>query len=95
MKKGFTLIELLGTILILSAIILIIAPLILNRINKGKEIVDKQSEESLVLSAQSWGSNNRDKLPMVDGAYEYGSSRFMTKKEIKRNFKIWDIGKDL
>ena len=63
MKKGFTLIELLGTILILSAIILIIAPLILNRINKGKEIVDKQSEESLVLSAQSWGSNNRDKLP--------------------------------
>lgn len=63
MKRGFTLIELLGTILILSAIVLIIAPLILNQINKGKEIVDKQSEESLVLSAQSWGSNNRDKLP--------------------------------
>lgn len=53
MKRGFTLIELLGAILILSAIVLIVAPLILNQINKGKEIVDKQSEESLVLSAQS------------------------------------------
>lgn len=36
-----------------------------------------------------------ENLPDTDGAYEYGSSRFMTKKEIKQNFKVWNIDKNL
>ena len=34
-------------------------------------------------------------LPEEDGSFEYGSSRFMTKKEIKKNFKFWKIGEEL
>ena len=34
-------------------------------------------------------------LPEEDGNFEYGSSRFMTKKEIKKNFKVWNIGDEL
>mgnify|MGYP005775746163 FL=1 len=34
-------------------------------------------------------------LPDEDGSFEYGSSRFMTKKEIKKNFKVWHIGDEL
>lgn len=32
---------------------------------------------------------------MQDGNLEYGSSRWMSNKEIKENFKIWDVGKKL
>lgn len=34
-------------------------------------------------------------LPDEDGSFEYGSSRFMSKKEIKKNFKVWHIGDEL
>ena len=34
-------------------------------------------------------------LPEEDGSFEYGSSRFMTKREIKKNFKVWHIGEQL
>lgn len=34
-------------------------------------------------------------FPEEDGSFEYGSSRFMKKKEIKRNFKVWNIGNEL
>ena len=34
-------------------------------------------------------------MPKEDGSYEYGSSRWATKKEIKKEFKIWNIGSKL
>lgn len=34
-------------------------------------------------------------LPEEDGSLEYGSSRFMKEREIKKNFKVWHIGEDL
>ncbi len=34
-------------------------------------------------------------MPDEDGSYEYGSSRWATKKEIKKNFKVWNIGTKL
>ncbi len=36
-----------------------------------------------------------NKYPKQDGNLEYGSSRFMTKREIKNNFQVWNIGKNL
>lgn len=39
-------------------------------------------------------SRNKD-LPKEDGGFEYGSSRWLTKKEIKKEFQVWDIGKKL
>jgi len=35
------------------------------------------------------------KMPIEDGCNEYGSSRWATKKEIKKQFKVWNIGKKL
>ncbi len=35
------------------------------------------------------------KMPKEDSSYEYGSSRWATKKEIKKEFKIWNIGSKL
>ena len=35
------------------------------------------------------------KMPDEDGSYEYGSSRWATKKEIKKQFKVWHIGEKL
>ena len=34
-------------------------------------------------------------MPKEDSSYEYGSSRWATKKEIKKEFKIWNIGSKL
>lgn len=34
-------------------------------------------------------------LPEEDGSFEYGSSRWATEKEIKQNFKVWNIGDKL
>ena len=31
------------------------------------------------------------KLPKEDGSFEYGSARWATKKEIKKNYKVWNI----
>lgn len=37
----------------------------------------------------------KDEMPQEDGSFEYGSSRFATTKEIKKRFKVWDIGKPI
>lgn len=34
-------------------------------------------------------------FPEEDGSLEHGSSRWATKSEIKKHFKVWDIGSDL
>lgn len=39
--------------------------------------------------------NRKKGLPKEDGSFEYGSSRFMTSKEIKKNFKSWNVGEYL
>lgn len=31
-------------------------------------------------------------MPEEDGSFEYGSSRWATKKEIKKTFKVWNVG---
>lgn len=66
-KSGFTLIELLGTVLILSAIILVIAPVTLNWINKGEESTSEVSENLIVMAGKNWASDNKDKLPTDKG----------------------------
>lgn len=35
------------------------------------------------------------KIPKEDGSYEYGSSRWATKSEIKKNYKTWDKDSNL
>ena len=42
-----------------------------------------------------WHLFNKKAIPKEDGSYEYGSSRWATEKEIKSNFKVWNIGDKL
>lgn len=37
----------------------------------------------------------KNKLPEEDGSFEYGSSRWSSKKEIKKNYKVWNVGSKL
>lgn len=37
----------------------------------------------------------KNTLPEEDGSFEYGSARWMTKSEIKKEFKVWNIGSKL
>ena len=72
-KRGFTLIELLGTILILSAIVLIISPLIINQINKGKNVLDEQTKDSIIMAAKNWASEHKNLLPTEEPGSIYVS----------------------
>ena len=36
-----------------------------------------------------------EELPIEDGSFEYGSSRWATEKEIEKEFKVWNIGSEL
>ncbi len=44
-EKGFTLIELLGTILILSAIVLIVAPLAIEQVTNARADISEQTKK--------------------------------------------------
>ena len=58
-KKAFTLIELIGTVVILSLIVLIITPAISDNVKKGVEDAKKQTEESIILAAKNYVSDNK------------------------------------
>ena len=58
-NKGFTLAELLGTIVILSAILLIIVPSVTSNIKKSQTNADENTKENIILSAQNWASDNK------------------------------------
>ncbi len=61
-RNGFTLIELLATILILSALILIVAPLVINSVKKGKVLADEETYNSILMAGKNWASDNKNKL---------------------------------
>lgn len=37
----------------------------------------------------------KKEIPKEDGSFEYGSSRWMTKKEIKQKYKVWNINDEI
>ena len=62
-EKGFTLIELLGTILILSAIVLIVAPLVIEQVTNARADISEQTKKNIVASATNWANDNKKLLP--------------------------------
>lgn len=59
MKKGFTLIELLGVLVLLTALTLIIVPIISNSIDDSKEKLYKEQIESIKTSLNAWMSDHQ------------------------------------
>ena len=65
-RKGFTLVELMGIIIIISIILLISIPPIVNNIKDGKDKLYKAQLENVKLALENWAGDNKDKLPTAD-----------------------------
>lgn len=63
MKKGFTLIELLAVMLILTALILIISPVINNALKESRSQISNQNEQNIILGAKNWAVDNQASMP--------------------------------
>lgn len=67
MKKGFTLIELMGVIIILSLLVLIAVPVVDKYIKQARNDAGVAQEDSLIMAAKNWASDNVDQLPENEG----------------------------
>lgn len=59
-NKGFTLIELLGVIVILSLLLIVIVPSVVDTIKDGQKNADNTTTNSIVLAARNWLSDNKN-----------------------------------
>lgn len=64
-NKGFTLIELIGTLVILSLLLIIIAPLVTRSLRNGIKKADEQAKTNIELAAKNWASDNKGLLPKI------------------------------
>ena len=60
MKKGFTLIEMIGVMVIISLLLLLVMPNIINYIKKGGDIKDKATKEILYTAAKKFMEDNKE-----------------------------------
>lgn len=65
-KKGFTLVELIGVILILSILLLITVPAIIELLDNSKTKKSEELSQSLELAAETYVEQNRDLFPELD-----------------------------
>ena len=77
-KRGFTLVELLAIIVILSLLTLIGSTTVTKLVKNSKEKLYDAQIELIKVAAESWGSNNLDKLPV-----ETGECKYITLKNLK------------
>ena len=65
-NRGFTLVELIAVITLLSAIILVTVPVIINTIKKNDLKLSENFENSLKQAAEFYVERNRDNFPDLD-----------------------------
>ncbi len=63
-NKGFTLIELLGVIFVLGILALVSTVSITSIVKNSKEDLYETQMSSIKMAAETWGSENIDKLPL-------------------------------
>lgn len=66
-KKAFTLIELIGVIVILSLMLLLIVPNVVTTLKEGNETSEKFQNQTIILGAKNWASDNKGLLPQTEG----------------------------
>ena len=88
-NKGFTLIELIGTIIILSLLLLIIAPLVTRSIKEGAEKTDNQVKTNIEIAAKNWASDNKGYLPKTqNGVYKIKVSEMQEQGYLDDDIKL-------
>ena len=63
MKKGFTLAELLGVIVIISVLLILVVPTIINSITKNKQPAENTGKEIIYNAADQYINANSTKYP--------------------------------
>lgn len=67
-KKGFTLIELLGVVIILSVIITLVTPRIIEEIKDSNTKTDEYTKKYIIASAERYVKENVNSYPKDDNA---------------------------
>lgn len=96
-NKGFTLVEVLGVIVILAALSLIVVSAVTKYMDDGKKDYNQNLKNQLEVSAKSFFSDNKGKLPIMDysGSFRNGVSYgIVTMKELETNNYINSDFKD-
>ena len=62
MKKGFTLIEMIGVMVILSLLLMLVMPNVINYIKKGGDIKDSATKEILYTAAKKYMKDNKNEF---------------------------------
>ena len=67
-EKGFSLVELIAVLVVLSIILLVSLPAILNVMKKTKSTMDNATQELLFANAQSYITDTEDQAGKVEGS---------------------------
>ncbi len=70
-KKGFTLAELLGVIVIISLLVILVMPSIINKLSKNKSEVNTSLNELIYKASDTYISENKDLFTPVNGGKKY------------------------
>lgn len=95
MKNGFTLIELIGVIIVLALLTLIIVPNVVTNLREGISSSKDFQNESIILGAKNWASDNRDKLPLDGQSEKYPISMFQEDGYIEKSLKDPETGEEI
>ena len=70
-KKGFTLAELLGVIVIISLLVILVMPSIINKLSNNKSEVNTSLNELIYKASDTYISENKDLFTPVNGGKKY------------------------
>ncbi len=94
-KRGFTLIELIGVIVILALLTLIIVPNVVSYLQQGVSDSKEYQNESIILGAKNWASDNKDALPEDGNVINLQLTTLQNSGYIDKNIKDPETGEEI
>ncbi len=94
-KRGFTLIELIGVIVILALLTLIIVPNVVSYLQQGVSDSKEYQNESIILGAKNWASDNKDALPEDGNVINLQLITLQNSGYIDKNIKDPETGEEI
>ncbi len=94
-KRGFTLIELIGVIVILALLTLIIVPNVVSYLQQGVSDSKEYQNESIILGAKNWASDNKDALPEDGNVINLQLTTLQNSGYIDKDIKDPETGEEI